>query len=409
MLHSLIHRFLKRRHFWRHASFSEVAELYASRLLRLFALRLVSAFTSVFLFQEGFSVLFIVLFWAIFYGLKVPFSWPSALLVARFGPKHATLVSNIISAVAMAALPFVTNPTYGLAALAIWLVLQAFSGVMNDLAYLVDFSKVKNAEHAGKELGFMNIVEKIAAGSSPVIGGFIAFFFGPESIMVIAALFFLLSAVPLLLTAEPTKLQHGLNFRGYPWRLTSRSFVAQAALGFDVFTTGTAWSLFLVIVVFVTGGDRVYAEIGVVTSVTLFIALFASYGFGRLIDHRRGGELLRYAVRLNSVVHTVRLFVTTPVGVVLANAFNEAATAGFTMPFMRGMFDLADRSGKRIEYLFIIEVAGNFGAMVAALILAGLLMLSDATVALQVFFLITAVITMLITSSKFPLYRRKDT
>ncbi len=406
MINTLIHRFLKRRHFWRHASFSEVAELYASRLLRLFALRLVSAFTSVFLYQEGFSILFIVLFWAVFYGLKVPFSWPSALLVARFGPKHATLVSNIISAFAMLALPFVTNPVYGIAALATWLVLQAFSGAMNDLAYLVDFSKVKNVEHAGKELGFMNIIEKIAAGSSPVIGGFIAFYFGPESIMVIAAVFFLLSAVPLLLTAEPTKLQHGLNFRKYPWRLTSRSFVAQASLGFDVLTTGTAWSLFLVLVVFVSGGDRVYAEIGIVTSVTLFIALAASYGFGRLIDHRRGGELLQYAVRLNSVIHVLRIFVTTPLGVVFANAFNEAATAGYTMPLMRGMFDLADRSGKRIEYLFIMEMAGNFGAMIGALVLAGLLLIVNEVMALQTFFIVAAVATLFIGFAKFPLYRK---
>ncbi len=406
MINTLIHRFLKRRHFWRHASFSEVAELYASRLLRLFALRLVSAFTSVFLYQEGFSVLFIVLFWAAFYALKVPFAWPGALLIARFGPKHATLASNIISAAAMVALPLVTDPVFGTAALAIWLVLQACSGSMNDLAYLVDFSKVKNVQHAGKELGYMNIIEKIAAGSSPVIGGFIAFYFGPESIMVIAAVFFLLSAVPLLLTAEPTKLQHGLNFRKYPWRLTSRSFIAQASLGFDVLTTGTAWSLFLVLVIFVSGGDRVYAEIGIVTSVTLFIALIASYGFGRLIDHRRGGELMQYAVRLNSVIHVLRLFVTTPLGVVFANAFNEAATAGYTMPFMRGMFDLADRSGKRIEYLFIMEMAGNFGAMIGALVLAGLLLITTEVMAIQTFFVIAAAATLFIGFAKFPLYRK---
>lgn len=406
MINELIHRFLKRRHFWRHATFSEVAELYASRLLRLFALRMVSAFTSVFLYQEGFSLLFIVLYWAGFYALKVPFSWPSALLIARFGPKHATLFSNIISAVAMIALPFATDPTYGLLALTTWLVLQAFSGSMNDLSYLVDFSKVKNIEHAGKELGYMNIIDKIAAGSSPVIGGFIAFWFGAESIMFIAAVFFLLSALPLFLTAEPTKLQRGLNFRGYPWRMTARSFVAQASFGFDTFATGIVWSLLLVLVVFTSGTDRVYAEIGVVSSVTLFIALFASYSFGRLIDHRKGGELLKFSVRLNGAIHVARLFVTTPIGAVLVNALNEAATAGYNMPFMRGMFDLADRSGKRIEYLFIMEMAGNFGAAVGALVLAGILLVTSETIALQSFFLVTAVAVLFISWANFPLYRK---
>ena len=76
------------------------------------------------------------------------------------------------------------------------------------------------------------------------------------------------------------------------------------------------------------------------------------------------------------------------------------------MPLMRGIFDLADRSGKRIEYLFIMEMAGNFGAMIGALILAGLILLANATLALQVFFLAAAVLTLFISSAKFPLYKR---
>ncbi len=115
---------------------------------------------------------------------------------------------------------------------------------------------------------------------------------------------------------------------------------------------------------------------------------------------------MQYAVRLNSVIHVLRLFVTTPLGVVFANAFNEAATAGYTMPFMRGMFDLADRSGKRIEYLFIMEMAGNFGAMIGALVLAGLLLITTEVMAIQTFFVIAAAATLFIGFAKFPLYRK---
>ena len=180
MIQQIIHRLLLRRHFWRYASFSEVAELYASRTLRLFALRIVTTFTSVYLFLEGYSLIFLAFFWAAFYLVKVVFSYPSARIIAHFGPKHATLYSNIISAVGMVFLPFTAE--YGLYALVPWLVLQALSGTLNDLSYLVDFSKVKNIEHAGKEIGYMNIFEKVASGLSPVIGGFLAFWFGPEII-----------------------------------------------------------------------------------------------------------------------------------------------------------------------------------------------------------------------------------
>ncbi len=408
MLQALIHRLLKRRHFWRYATFSEVAELYASRTMRIFALRLVSVFASIYLFQNGYSLAFIAFFWGAFYLMKVPFSWPSARIAAMYGPKHGTLMSNIISAMAMVLLAFLPHPEYGLYALMTWCVLQAFSSTLNDLCYLIDFSKVKDIDHAGKELGYMNIFEKVATGLSPVIGGVLALWFGPAIIMIISALLFLFSAAPLLKTPEPTKIHRRLNFSDFPWRQTWRSFLAEGAVGFDVFATGTAWTLFMTVVVFAGSNDsnRIYAEVGFVTSVTVFVALLASYSYGRLIDHRRGRLLLRVSTFTNSLIHVSRAFVTTPVGVVYTNAANEAATTGFSMAFMRGMFDTADRSGRRIEYLFIIEMVVNFGAAIGAAVLGLLLLVFSEVLSLQVFFILTAGVALLIATPKFALYRR---
>lgn len=406
MLKSIIHRLLLGRHFWRYATFDEVAELYASRLMRMFALRLVSVFTSIYLFQLGYSLLFIAFFWAGFYLMKVPFSYPAAKLIARYGPKHATLISNVISAAAMIFLPFASNPAYGLAPLVVWCVLQAFSGTLNDLAYLVDFSKVKSIEHAGKEIGYMNIIEKTATGLSPVIGGVLAFLFGPESVMVASAVLFLLSAVPLLMSAEPITTKRRLDFSGFPWRTTWRTFIAEATVGFDVYATSIVWSLFLIVAIFVSNTHEVYAEIGAVTSVTIFMALAASYGYGRLIDRRRGGELLKIGTVANSVVHLLRPLITTPMGVVLTNIINEASTTGYAMPFTRGVFDTADNSGKRIEYLFIIEMVVNFGACLAGLLFGGLLLFLTDRDSLDVFFVLAGLVTLLIMTPRFVLYRR---
>lgn len=406
MLQYIIHRILQRRHFWRHATFGEVAELYASRMMRIFALRLVTVFTSVYLLQLGFSLFFIMLFWAGFYFMKIIFSSPSALMVARLGPKHATFISNIVSALAMALLPLSVHPRYGLLALIAWCTLHAYSGAMNDIAYLVDFSKVKNPLHAGKELGFMNIVEKVATGISPFLGGAIAYLLGPQSIMVLSAVFFLLSALPLFATAEPTETHIKLRFRGFPWRTTWRSMVAQGAVGVDVFTTMTVWSVFLALTVFGIESNRVYAEIGFITSITLIVTIIISQTFGKVIDHRHGGRLLKIGTIANSIVHVIRIFVRTPFEAVATNVANEFSTAGYNMPFMRGMFDTADFSGRRIEYMYFMEVAMNFGGLIATLLLAGMLTIFSPTESLHYFFGLAAIMTLLIATPKFALYKK---
>ena len=405
MIQQLVYRILRRRHFWRYATFSEVAELYVSRLFRMFALKFVAVFTSVYLFELGYGLVFIGVFWAAFYFLKVAFAWPSAKIAARFGPKHGTLYSNIISAVAMVFLPLV--PEYGIAALGAWCVLQAFSGCMNDLCYLIDFSKVKHMDHAGKEIGYMNIVEKVATGVSPLIGGVVASLFGPGMAMILSAVFFLMSAVPLLKSAEPTRLNQKLHFKGFPWRGVWRSLLAETGVGVDAFATGSAWSLYLVVIIFAMDGDEVYAKIGFFTSLTLFIVMVASYAFGKLIDRRQGLLLLRSSVIVNSLTHAFRPTVVSVTGIVANNAVNDVATTGYSMAFTRGMFDTADRSGFRIVYLFLIEMVVNFGAGVASLLFSlSFYLFVGPKDGFTAFFIGMAALTLLIALPRFALYRK---
>lgn len=405
MVKGIIHRLLLRRHFWRHASFSEVAELYASRSMRLFALRMMTTFTSIYLLQEGYTLLFICIFWAGFYGLKAILAWPAAQLVARFGPKHMTLYSNLLAAVSMAVLPMIGGEN-GFQFLVLWAILQGASGTLYIISYNVDFSKVKSVEHAGKELAYMNIIEKASNGAAPIIGGLLATLINPEIVMYISALLFVVAAVPLFRTAEPVMLHQKLLIRGFPWRTTWRSIAANAAIGIDIFMSLNAWTFFLAVVVFAGSGAAIYVQVGATTSVTILAALASSYVFGKIIDNRHGKSLLRFGVLLNSLVHIFRVFITTPVGVVMANLLNEIATTGYNMAFTRGQYDTADITGRRIVYLCFSEIASCIGAMASALLVAFLLLEFSEQLSLQLFFITASVFTLYIMAPRFALYKK---
>lgn len=405
MVKGIIHRLLLRRHFWRHASFSEIAELYASRSMRLFALRMMTTFTSIYLLQEGYLLFSICLFWAFFYGFKALIAWPAAQLVARFGPKHMTLYSNLLAAVSMAILPLIGGDN-GFEFLALWAILQGASGTLYVISYNVDFSKVKSVEHAGKELAYMNILEKISNGAAPIIGGLLATLINPEIVMYISAILFVVAAAPLFKTAEPVMLNQKLLIRGFPWRTTWRSIVANGAIGIDIFISTSAWTFFLAMVVFAGSGAAIYAQVGAATSVTILAALASSYVFGKIIDNRHGKSLLRFGVLLNSLVHLFRVFITTPVGVVMANLLNEIATTGYNMAFTRGQYDTADNTGRRIVYLCFCEIASCLGAMLSSLFIALLLVQFNEKASLQLFFIAASIFTLCIMAPRFALYKK---
>lgn len=405
MLRTFFHTIIIRRHFWRHASFSEIAELYASRMLRMLAMNIAASFMSIFLYQQGYSVPFIALFWSLLYLFKVFIALPCAAIAARFGPKHGILISNLLFIPSMVA--FALVPEYGAWLLAFVIIFQGMSAALYSISYGIDFSKIKSSEHAGKEIAYMNIVEKVTTGLSPLIGGLIAYFAGPQVVLVIAAMLFSLAAMPLLRSGEQVMQHQKLVFKGFPWHLVRPNIASQIAIGFDVFTSGTVWTLFTAIfIIGINATNEVYAANGALMSVVLFAALMASYAYGRLIDRNRGRELLRFASFGNALTHFLRPFVGSPIGVAGLNIVNEGATTGYTMSYTRGIFDNADLSGQRTTYLGIIEVLSNLGACIGGFLLAIMATLFGDIFALHNFFFVAAAIVLLVATARFPLYRK---
>lgn len=405
MLQKILRRILMQRHFWRYATFSEISELYASRMLRMLAINLAASFMSIFLYQYGYSIAFIALFWGMFFLFKTIISLPAAAVAARIGAKHGILLSNLMYIPSM--IIFALVPVYGPFLLIFIVILQGSSAALYSISYSTDFSKVKSTLYAGKEIAYMNIIEKVTTGLSPLIGGFLAFILGPQPVLVIAAILFCLAAAPLMRTGEPERPRQKLNFKGFPWHLIRPNIAPQIAIGFDVFTSGTVWSLFVAVFILgISSSNAIYIENGALISVVLFAALGASYAYGKLIDGRKGGDLLRIASVGNSLTHVMRAFIGTPVAVAGLNVANEAATTGYTMAYTRALFDNADLSGQRVTYLGLVEAQSNFGAAIAGFLLFFLASMMGDKPSIHLFFFIAAAVVLLVMTARFPLYRK---
>lgn len=374
-------------------------------MLRLAALYIAGAFMSIYMYQVGYSIGHIALFWACFYLFKMFAALPVASLVGRIGPKHGILVSNLLYIPSM--ISFAMLPEVGPWLLFPILILQGTSASMYSIAYTINFSKVKSVEHAGKEIAYMNIIEKVTAGISPLIGGILAYLFGPQVVLVIAAVLFALAAVPLFHSGEQVRTGVKLQFKGFPWRLIVKHWVAQTVTGFDVFASGTVWTLYTaVLVIGISSNNEVYAISGLLFSVVLVAALGASYVYGKIIDKKGGGTLMKASIIANALTHLMRPFMNTPIAVAGINVANEVATTGYTMPYTRAVFDNADLSGLRTTYLGMVDVLSNLGAFLGAAVLGVLFLVAGDTFALTNFFFIAGVVVLFALTAHFSLYKK---
>lgn len=406
MVHRFFHSLVVRTHFWRFVGFAELAELYASRMMRVMAIQIIGGFAAVFMYQQGFSLHFIAMYLCGYFLLRACIAPIVALIIARYGPKHATLISNILHI--MSAITLIFLPNYGVVILLIYAPLAAFAQSLYDISYLVDFSKVKHVDHSGKELGVMQIIERIMIGLGPLVGGLVALAFGAQAMIVFGSFLMILAATPLFFTGEPVKVRQHITLRHFNWKSVRSSMLGNIGMGIDMDISGFLWRLFIAIVILgVSNNPAIYAQIGALGSISIFASLIVAYFYGKVVDNKKGRALLNITVFANAIIHVLRPFIVTPTQVVATNVANEATTAGYTISATRGIFDTADGlPGYRIVYLTIMNMMMMIGDALVMATLAVLTFSFTEQQSIQMIYFIFAPLTLLILFHGKGLYRQ---
>lgn len=405
MLKKIIHQLLVKQHYWRTVGFMELAELYANRLLRQMAVNMTSGIIGIYMYQIGYHLWQVAAIFSAYFFMKSVSAFASAYIIGRIGPKHASLISNFIYIPSLLAMSQLQH--LGGVALTIYLLAQPFAVTLWTVSYHVGFSKVKHTEHAGKELGFMYMGEKIGTALSPIIGGFVAYWFSPSIAMFVAVIMFVISAGPLFFSPESVITRQHITFRGINWRKIWRGPLSAVSVGVDAAFSGALWSLYAALAVFGTTSNVVYAKLGGLLSIAFVASLVFSRVYGLVIDKRRGQELLRWSVVGDGALNLARIFITTPLSVVLVNVANEAFTTGYAMPYLKGQYDMADDlPGYRIVYMTLIEVAIGIGASLTMLSIVPLSYYFGDVRGLQIGYFIAAFTVLPIMAHGFPALRR---
>ena len=403
MIRQFINKIIRQRHFWRDVGFDELTELYVSNMLRTFALGLLSVFLPYYLYQNGYSYAGIFAFFGLFFAGRAFADIAAGYFVARFGPKHSIVLSYIFQVGSTILLLTLPNHHWPSALVA---PLYGSSASFFFIAYHVEFSKIKHTDHAGKELGEMQIFERVAMVLGPLIGGLAGTYLGPQYIFAIACTVLLASLWPLLRSPEQVRTRQHLDLNALPIAQLKRDYVSYVALGVENTLCMNLWPMYLAL--FALGGT-VYASLGALSSLAVATSILAAYFFGRHVDVRDARTLLRQMTIANAVVYLWRPFVATPLSAFLTNVINEVVTTGYRMPYLKGLYAAADDlPGLRIVYIMTLEWMGTITKgtvwFVLALLTGGL---SGKTV-IFVGFAVASIASLLIQTERYSALRSRS-
>lgn len=365
MFKKILKPFLKIRNYWQYISFDEMAVLYVSKNMRVFATKLTSTFSLIYIYKFTHSIWIIPICILIYYIAKFTGSIITLFYISKNGPKHGMLLANIlfIPALVLMASMGIFGREMGLVIALISAVFKGISTSVENISYNVDFSKAKTAKKVGKQLGISYILEHISSSITPAVGGFLAIFFGVEKLFVVSSVILVLTTIPLLTTKERVKPVRKISFRGFPWQNYKHLLVICYSCGM-AWNSLYIWSFFAP--VFLLKGINAYGSAGVLSSISSIAALVSAFIYGKVIDKNKERGLLKIGAVFMGLVFSLRIFISSnPLLLGILEIIAAMAMNGFNMANFKGLYGEADESGMRMQYLFLYEIGMNTISVVA--------------------------------------------
>jgi hypothetical protein len=253
--------------------------------LHTVARSLISVFVPIFLFQSGYSIVAIIIFYLAFNAIDVPLNFVVARVMRAIGARKTLMLGTLFTVaffVLLGALP-----------LAWWsLLILAFLEAAYDtffwISHIYIFMEASREEaNTAGTVGALEAIKRLAGIIGPIVGAVIVVMFGQSSLVLASIAVFALSVIPLFKLRHLTDVPVGRTpsiREFFASRREKQDYSAMALWGIHSFIEGILWPLFIFTVFGTIGSVALVPAI-----VSLGTALF-SYGAGRLTK--------RYGVRM---------------------------------------------------------------------------------------------------------------
>ena len=370
----------------------EILELYASTTIKYFALSLISIFEPVYLYTLGYSLQWIIFYFAITYTV-VFFAAPfGGKLAVRFGFEHCILYSVPVLIVYYLFL-------YSIPSLPVLFFIAPFLFAFHKIlfwpAYHANFVYYGNKSKRAMEISSIKGLVYLVAIAGPIIGGIILTFFGFKILFIIVCLILFASIIPLFTTLEkfePGKFGYFKAFRDFlnpKFRRTRFAFMGFAE---DVVEL-TCWPIFIFLIL------ASYASLGIIASGGTIASFLSIFLIGKWADKNDKRKMIRVSTVIYSLTWLIKSFIQTGLGLFLINSLSGISKRGISVPMTAIIYNEGSKRGN-LKCIIFREMSIYFGRSLMAWGLIGVLFFTNSWLVIFSLAAMASLLYMLIENSK---------
>lgn len=331
-------------HLHNHFKEKELGYLYISKVLSTFGAALISVFIPIYLFQLGYKIHSIILFYFLISLYFVIFSQTGARIVSKIGAKHSMILSIPFTIVYYISLNYVDKFQF------MFFLIPLF-GALNLIFYWYGYHSLffnnSNRKKRGREISIIYILTFTSVAVAPFIGGF----FAEEAfyLLFIAGSFtVLMSAIPLLMTKD-NNIPQRFTFKDlccdFISKKEKKDIVSFSGYAIESSLQVIIWPIFLITIL------GTYLKTGSLVSITIFTSLLSFYVAGRLSDKYDKIKLIKTMSILHAIGWITRIFATTSAKIFFIDTYKRSMERASYITWESQIYKLMD---KRDYFRFLV-------------------------------------------------------
>lgn len=338
---------------------SQVEHLYSATAIGNLAQAIIALFEPIFLYAVlGLSLVEVLLFTAVVYGLYIVMIPFGAKIASRIGYAHTILISTPIVILYWLSLVG-AREVYELIYAAP--ILLAISKTLYWPAWHATLARFANTKQVAREFSVMYAIMNFMQILGPMVGGFLSMFFGVNSIFIIGSIIYACSAFPLMLTKE-SFVPKAYKYHD-TWNLIKKypvKFLGYFGFGEELLVM-VVWPIYIFIIV------QDYQNVGSLVTVASLAATGLALLIGIYSDKYGNNKVLQIGSFFYFLSWLARIPVVSPFGAFITDTISRTAKTLVFIPVTAVTYERAETT-QVLPYIVGMEQMLSVGKFVAAAI-----------------------------------------
>jgi MFS family permease len=329
----------------------DMNQLYWSVFIMTFGESLINIFVPIYLYQLGFKIPQILLFYFLVSSYFLIFSYVGARITAKIGEKHSILFSTPFLIIYYIGLIFINSFNILLYVLPLLLALRM---ILFNYGYHLNFINHSEKTKRGRELALFGIITLLATISAPYIGSIFASI-NFTILFITSSLLIIIGTMPLFFSEDKYE-KIGFSINSLLQKVKSKenrgNFISFSGYAIESIIGRTIWPIFLIIIL-----DTIN-KTGLIISISMLISLLAFHYVGKLTDKINKIKLLKIGTILYFFAWIGRIFADTTFKVLFIDSYKNLSEKILHLPWSAHSYDLAKRKDY-FEFIVSREIIFN--------------------------------------------------